>query len=390
MKRHITYLRGIAAPLLLVALSLTGCSSYELNPPPVAMIKADAGNVVDAREIVALVPNAFAAATLKQGAVARGFLFREEKALNGLGLQMLRFEFPQPLNGPGAIAVLEEIEPSATAGINHAYAPAAHDSRLDYANGMMHWPDHACHALGPIGMIDTGVDASIPELSGAKVVAMAFHRGAPAPTRHGTEVASVLADPRRLSGVTLYSASVIGTSARGQQESGVDSLLDALDWMAGNGVKLVNISLAGPYNKLLDRGIDTAEAHGMTIVAAVGNDGAGANPRFPAALENVVGVTAVDAARSIYPMAVRGYPDIAAPGVDVMLTTGGKARFVTGTSIATPFVTARIASDPALYRQTAHSLRTALAATAVDLGTPGRDPVFGAGLLMADPACRAE
>lgn len=383
-------LRRLAAPLALCILALTGCATYELNPPPGAMIRADAGTVVDPREIVALVPDATAAATLRRGAVARGFTFREETALDGLGLRMLRFEFPQPLNGPGAIAVLEEIEPSATAGINHAYAPAAQTSRLDYASGMMQWPDHACRAMGPIGMIDTGVDAAIPELSGVRVVSAAFQRGAAAPTRHGTEVASVLADPRRVTGVTLYSAAVIGTSARGQQESGVDGLLEALDWMAANGVKLVNISLAGPYNKLLDRGIDKAEAHGMTIVAAVGNDGAAANPRFPAALDNVVGVTAVDAARQVYPMAVQGYPDIAAPGVDVMLSTGGRTRFVTGTSIATPFVTARIASDPALYRLKAASLRAALAGTAVDLGAPGRDPVFGAGLLMADPGCRAD
>lgn len=379
--------RRAAFPLVLAPMVMTGCTAYELNPPAPAMIRADAGEVVNTREIVALVPDATAAATLRRGAGGRGFAFRDERPLDGLGLRMLRFEFPQPLDGPGAIAVLEGIEPSATAGINHAYRPAAQGGELDYSGPMMRWPDHACRAQGPIGMIDTGIDATIPELRGVEVVSAAFHRGTAAPTRHGTEVAAVLADPRRLSGVTLYSAAVIGTSARGRRESGVDSLLAALDWMVANGVKVVNISLAGPYNKLLDRGIDTAEGHGLTIVAAVGNDGASANPRYPAALQNVVGVTAVDAASRVYPMAVQGYPDVAAPGVDVMLTTGGRARFVTGTSIATPFVTARIASDPVLYRQRGAALRSALADSVIDLGAPGRDPVFGAGLLLATPDC---
>lgn len=388
MRQISRLLRLAAVPLVCAAMAMTGCTAYELNPPPVAMIKADARNVVDDREIVALVPTAAAAANLRRGAAARGFVFREETILDGLGLRMLRFEFPQPLDGPGAIAVLEDIEPSATAGINHAYGPAAQVSRLDYAGALVQWPEHACRAVGPVGMIDTGVDATIPELAQVKVVEGTFHRGQAASSRHGTEVAVAMADPRRLSGVTLYAASVIGTSARGREESGVDGLLAALDWMAENRVKLVNISLAGPYNKLLDRGIDTAEVHGMTIVAAVGNDGATANPRYPAALDNVVGVTAVDAAREVYPMAVQGYPDVAAPGVDVMLTTGGRTRFVTGTSIATPFVTARIASDPSLYRRNAGALRTAMAGSVVDLGTPGRDPVFGAGLLVADGTCR--
>lgn len=385
--------RAVAAPLLLLVLAcvLGGCESYRLDPPPPEQIAADAGEVVDPREIVALVPTTRAATRLGTGAADQGFVLRAQTALPGLGLTMLRFEFPQPLDGPAAIAALEAIEPGATAGLNHAYRPAAGNglAGLDYANTLMEWPAEACRAFGPIGMIDTGVNAAIPELAGVRIIAESFQRGAPAPTRHGTEVAAILGDPRRLAEVTLYSAAVIGHSPRGQNETGVDGLLAALDWLAANDVRLVNISLSGPYNKLLDRGIDRARARGMIIVAAVGNDGAAASPRYPAALDNVIAVTAVDAGGAIYRNAVHGpQVDVAAPGVDILLRLDGRADFATGTSIAAPFVTARIATDPAFYNADSARIRAALAESSVDLGPPGPDPVFGAGLLVASPACQ--
>ena len=372
--------------VLTAALGLTACTGFELNPPPPAMIKADAAHVTDPREIVALVPEAASAARLLKGASAQGFVLREENDLNALNLKMQRYTIPEPLDGPGAIAALETIAPRSPAGVNHAYKPAA--ASLDYAGTLMAWPAPACRAQGPVGMLDTAIDATIPELSGVTIHQAAFQRGSAAGPRHGTEVASVLADPRRLTGVTLYNAAVIGRSARGQQESGVDSMLEALDWMAANGVRLGNISLAGPYFKLLDRGIDVAAARGMTIVAAVGNDGAASNPRYPAALDNVIAVTAVDANKSIYRDAVRGsLVDVAAPGVDVMISMGGRTHFATGTSIATPFVTARLASAPALFKAGTGAVRKALTRTAVDLGDPGADPVFGAGLAIASASC---
>ncbi|WP_233270386.1 S8 family serine peptidase [Chachezhania sediminis] len=380
-------LARMAAVLAVSAFALASCASFTLNPPAPEFIKADAGDVVDDREIVVLVPTTGAAAHLRKGAAAEGFVLRDQRWLGALGLYMQRYTIPEPLNGPGAIAALERIEPTSTAGVNHAYKPVAAAS-LDYANTLIAWPDHACRAAGPIGMIDTSVNGSIRELAGVKIVAESFARGGAAPDRHGTEVAAVLADPRRLSGVTLFSAAVIGESARGRDEAGVDSLLEALDWLAANGVRLVNISLAGPYNKLLDRGIDVAATRGMILVAAVGNDGATAAPRYPAALGNVIGVTAVDADKAIYRNAVRGsYVDVAAPGVDILLKVDGRTRFVTGTSIATPFVTARIASDPRLFRGSPGQIRQALGASSVDLGAPGRDPVFGAGLVVGNAAC---
>lgn len=378
--------RGTWRMALIAGLALAGCETQELNPPPAEQIRADAATVVDAREIVALVPSRPAADRLRAGAEPQGFVLRELSPLSGLDMWMVRFEIPEPLDGPGAIAALETIEPSATAGVNHAYSVAATTgaARFDYATALMDWPAGGCPAHGPIGMLDTGVASDLGAKTGADIVTRNFARGTLGPDVHGTEVAAILVDPRRLHDVTLYSAAVIGQSARGKEEAGVDSILKALDWMAEEGVRVVNVSLAGPYNKLLDRGVDRAVSKGMTIVAAVGNDGAAAAPRYPAALGNVIAVTAVDADGEIYRKAVRGnHVDVAAPGVDIY--TAG--RFVSGTSMAVPFVTARIAADPDLYPAPTSSIRKALGDGARDLGLPGRDTVYGAGLVLASPGC---
>ena len=145
----------------------------------------------------------------------------------------------------------------------------------------------------------------------------------------------------------LFYAAVVGNVPDADPAAGVDAIMRAIDWLHGSGVRLVNVSLAGPYNKILDRGLAAAADRGMVIVAAVGNDGPGAPPRYPAAFDFVIAVTAVDADLAAYARAPRGsYVDFAAPGVDVFVPLAGSGRYMTGTSIAAPFVTALIASSP--------------------------------------------
>jgi subtilisin family serine protease len=156
----------------------------------------------------------------------------------------------------------------------------------------------------------------------------------------------------------------------------------AIDWMHASGARLVNISLAGPYNKILDRALQSAVGKGMVIVAAAGNSGANSPPRYPAAFDSVIAVTAIDVEGKVYDNAVRGAQiDFAAPGVDVFVATGESGKYVSGTSIAAPFVTARIAADQAaMASKGSREVVEALAKSAVDLGSPGRDAVYGYGV----------
>ncbi len=409
----------MAAALMLVG----GCETTVLDPPAQRIIDRDSREVVDAGEIVVLVGSRDSAATLSRKASKRGYRLLRRETLLGLDMIVMTFRIPRGASASAAIRELESMAPGVTAGVNHRYRiqsmadpteppasaslnnsyrlqtfaarpPAAGEpvaTSADYAGPMIGWPAAGCPTHVRIGMIDARVDASAPGLEGAEIIEADFARGGRNRllTEHGTAIAELLVGRGRLQGAQLYSAAVIAMDSQETASAGVDSLVIAIDWMLKSGVSVVNFSLAGPYNKILDRAVQRASDAGLVLVAAVGNDGPDSPPRYPAAFRDVIAVTAVDVAGDIYKNAVRGsHVDFAAPGVDILLGAGGDPRFVSGTSIAAPFVTARFAADTAAKRaRSARLARAAIAKNARDLGPPGADPVFGAGLIGAPEGC---
>lgn len=375
--------RQIGQYVALLCLALAAC----------ATVSRDSGlpEVVGDRRVVALVPDEQGRADLRVAAEVRGYRWIDTDDLGGLDLIMLTFETPPGVTGAEAIAALEGAVPASTVGLNHAYRLQQDGgaATLDYADAMMRWPAGGCRALSPIGIIDTGIDADAPELAQTRIVTRTFFDGPVGPAAHGTEVASVLGSPGRLRGARIFGANVFGEDEALGLVAGVDALVRALDWMAERDVRFVNLALAGPYNKLLDLAVERATARGLILVAAVGNAGPAAAPLYPAGFDGVIAVTAVDVDGRIYRNAVRGaHVDVAAPGVDVLVRSGKGARFVTGTSIATPFVTARLAADPSLTAaRGVAEVRARLASTSAELGPQGRDALFGYGLAMAEGIC---
>lgn len=381
------FVRPMAAAGLL--LLLLGCAPLPGGPGAQGIGDTD---VVGARTVIALVPHAQASADMRAAARSGGYQVLDVTRLRGLELTMLTFRMPAGVTGAQAIAALETAVPASTVGINHAYRvqqTARGAQALDYANEMMRWRTDGCRARVPVGVIDTGIDTAAPALAEAQIVTRTFFTGPTAPAAHGTDVASVLANPNRLKGVTIYGANVFGQQDALGLKAGADALVRALDWLAEEEVRFVNLSLAGPYNKLLDLAVERAVARGLILVAAVGNGGPDVDPLYPAGFDGVIAVTAVDAEGRIYRNAVRGpHVDVAAPGVDVLVPSGRNVRFVTGTSIATPFVTARLAADPSLVAaRSVSDVRRRLAATSAELGAAGRDPMFGYGLALAEGIC---
>ena len=367
------------------ALALAACAS---GPGPAADAARDAALVVDPNELVALAGGAGTADRLVRLAESRGYQVERRDPLPGLGLELVTLRLPSGADPFEAIAALEAREPAATVGRNHAYraGPVPAGEPRAYADRLLGWPAEGCPARQPVGVIDTALDPAAPGLAGATVTTRDFTAGGAAgDSAHGTAVAELIAGPGRLAGARLYHAAVVGDVASADPAAGVDDIVRAVDWLADEGVRVVNVSLAGPYNKILDRGLAAAAGRGMLVVAAAGNDGAAAPPRYPAAFDFAVAVTAVDAALEPYDRAPRGpYIDVAAPGVDVFVPGGG---YMTGTSIAAPFVTAAIAADPAAVGLGPEEARRHLLAAARDLGPAGRDPTFGAGLATAPSRC---
>ena len=208
--------------------------------------------------------------------------------------------------------------------------------------------------------------------------------------RHDTAVASLLVAEGEsvkgvLPGATLYAADVYGGKGTG---GSAEAITQGLVWVADKGATVINVSLVGPPNRTLEIVIKALIARGHVIVAAVGNDGPARPVEYPAAYDGVVAVTSVDVDRRIQIDANRG-SEIAfsARGVDVPVAALNKSYgTATGTSFAAPFVAARFAllvakPDAAGASRAQQSLQ----AEAVDLGAPGRDPIFGYGYVGIPP-----
>ncbi|WP_339857170.1 S8 family serine peptidase [Pseudohongiella acticola] len=209
---------------------------------------------------------------------------------------------------------------------------------------------------------------------------------------HGTAVAGVLVGDGRahggdlaplLPGATIYNASVVYSQDVYHQGATVVHLLEAINWMLGQEqVRVINMSLAGPANRLLEQVIMAAQAQNRIVVAAAGNAGPHAALLYPAAYSGVVTGTAVADDRSAYRWAAQGdHVDFAALGVSVPTARGdGSFGRESGTSMAAPVVSAFFACELA-SGSSPEQARRRLMATAMDLGTTGHDPVFGHGLL---------
>uniref|UniRef100_UPI00177ADBD6 S8 family serine peptidase n=1 Tax=Mesorhizobium mediterraneum TaxID=43617 RepID=UPI00177ADBD6 len=213
---------------------------------------------------------------------------------------------------------------------------------------------------------------------------------------HGTAVAALLvggADSRTpglLPHARLIAVDAFHRGDRQDDRSDAYDLLRALDLLSGRGVQVTNMSLSGPANALLEQFVRKLSEHGMVIVAAAGNGGPKAGPAYPAAYADVIAVTAVDRMKRPYRRAGRGeHIDLAAPGVEVWTAASvSGARPKTGTSFAAPFVAAAAALMKSANRNaTAADIHDALGKSAEDLGAPGKDAVFGWGLLNARAAC---
>lgn len=378
--------QGIQAIFCCALLSLAACDAV---PPPTP--RTEPAETLGQSEVIALIELGASTAVLNDAAITAGYRQTASVRLDAIGQRMVTFALPGGVTGAQAIAYLEAAEPASTVGINHVYRlqsqTAASDPRV-LPQALTNWPTSGCVARIPIGLIDSPVDTSQPGLAGVQVISEHFGRQAAASSRHGTDVAGVLADPARLRGATIYNASVMERGANGDPVAGADAVIRALDWLGGKDVRVVNLSIAGPYNKLLSRAVDAAADRGMILIAAAGNAGPNAAPQFPAAFEPVIAVTAVDANGAPYRNATRGaYVDLSAPGVDVYVRTD-KGHFVTGTSVAAPFVTALIAGDRQLSGlHSAEAIRTELTRAATDLGPTGPDTTYGAGLVNAQGFC---
>ena len=198
---------------------------------------------------------------------------------------------------------------------------------------------------------------------------------------HGTAVASLLAASLPKSS-QVFNASVFSSRNSVSQGATLMSLIEGLNYLASQQVDAINMSLAGPDNPILARVINQLDKSGIQIIAAVGNEGPASLPLYPAAYTETLGITAVDKSNVIYRWANQGdYVDFGAFGVSVNAAhPNGKTIRQTGTSMASPRATALYACF-LREKQERNAALLKLQQLALDAGAPGRDSVFGFGVL---------
>ncbi len=156
-------------------------------------------------------------------------------------------------------------------------------------------------------------------------------------------------------------------------------LVAGLNWLLAQQVNVINLSLSGPPNRVLEEALNRVHDRGVVIVASAGNDGPVAFPRYPAAYSSVVAVTAIDAALNIYSRACQGdHIAFSGRGVGVRVADAstGREQTMDGTSVAAVFVAAALALEQSDGADKVERMEV----QAKDLGARGKDTVFGYGL----------
>lgn len=252
-----------------------------------------------------------------------------------------------------------------------------------------------------VAVVDTGIDGGHRDLAGRIAGAADCTSGtcvAGAPTGalhwHGTHVAGTVAAARNGVGIAGVAPSARLLDVRVLDRSGAGdtaSVAAGIAWAVSHGAKVINLSLGGPGNDgALHAAIARATAHGVLVVAAAGNGYQDGNaPSYPAAYSEVVAVAATTSAGGHASFSNTGsYVDIAAPGVGILSDyPGNRVKSANGTSMASPQVAGAAADVWSAHRTwSAAQVRGRLQAFARDLGAPGRDNIFGSGLVQVASA----
>ncbi|GAA3499614.1 S8 family serine peptidase [Streptomyces prasinosporus] len=260
-----------------------------------------------------------------------------------------------------------------TSGVARVWLDGVRKASLDTSVGQIGTPkawEAGYDGKGvKIAVLDTGVDATHPDLKGQVTASKNFTS---APTTgdvvgHGTHVASIAAGTGAQSkgafkgvapGAKILNGKVLDDAGFGD-DSGI---LAGMEWAAAQGADIVNMSLGGmdtPETDPLEAAVDKLSAEkGILFAIAAGNEGP-QSIGSPGSADSALTVGAVDDKDKLADFSSTGprlgdgavKPDLTAPGVDITAASakgndiakevGEKpAGYMTisGTSMATPHV----------------------------------------------------
>jgi hypothetical protein len=237
--------------------------------------------------------------------------------------------------------VLNDFETLATPAYNDPYLPLQSGFATIDAAGAQ----RVTHGQGvTIAIIDTGIDAQHPDLQGRVALARDFVGRPASGERHGTEVAGVIAAAANngigIVGVApaaklLAIRSCWSGSVHEAARCNSFTIAQGLSAAMAAGADVINLSLGGPRDALLEQLTQQAQARGIVVVGALPRSGR--REGFPSALPGVLVVASSE----------DGAPAsgvLAAPGRSILtLAPGGGYDYASGSSLATAHVSGAVA-----------------------------------------------
>ncbi|MFI5769549.1 S8 family serine peptidase [Streptomyces sp. NPDC051658] len=244
-------------------------------------------------------------------------------------------------------------------------AEAALKDSVPQVNAPQAWAEGYDGKGSKVAVLDTGIDATHPDVKDRILETKSFVPGEEAVDRngHGTHVASTIAGSGAASegvnkGVAPGADLIIG-KVLGDEGSGADSgIIEAMEWAKAEGADVVSMSLGSSIpddgSDPMSQAVDALSADGGPLfVIAAGNAYGAGTIGSPGSAEKALTIAAVDKKdnradfSSMGPL-VRSYglkPDLSAPGVDINAAASqsvpgidGMYQSMSGTSMATPHV----------------------------------------------------
>jgi membrane-anchored mycosin MYCP len=272
---------------------------------------------------------------------------------------------PPPPLAPAPVASMPG--PSQNCPASGAASRVTHEPWAQQALGFSDvWPLTQGQGV-TVAVVDSGVDFSSQlvgrvtarDLTGSGLQDCASN-GATA--GHGTEVAAIIAaSDIQSKGVPFEgvapAARILSVKVQSQdtQSGGSVILANGIDYAVRRGAQVINVSITTRNTPGLRAAVQFALRRNVVIVAAGGNDtaGAGVGPFYPASYPGVLSVGAVDATGALAPFSdQRSHVAVTAPGVNVTSAApgGGYAQDdLNGTSFAAAFVSGVAALVRARY-----------------------------------------
>jgi hypothetical protein len=328
--------------------------------------------------------------------IGQGAVIINESRYSGLGMTLLRFNVPQAIDSKKALINILSAKASLSLARNHIYQTQSQARKLTNKKVVgeklkTKSPFNACQLKVKVGLVDSAIDTNHDAFKQASITAKSFLPAElAASVQHGTVIASLFVGKAEqlvplLPQGQIYSAEVFYQQSDYVQGATLSAMIAGINWLIEQDVKVINMSLAGPDNKILQAVLTSAMAKGALIIAAAGNEGPAAPPMFPAAYKDVIAVSAIDQFQQPYRWSNRGdYVDYSALGVNVLTAQSGqRVGRESGTSIAAPYVTAALACLIAKIGVNRNQLLEKLNESTIDLGPRGKDPIYGVGAIVS-------